>query len=372
VTLAAFEPETVELPSGDLVLSSSPHYDLISPPDADGICTVTPTDDEPYAIIPLHGKYGRGLVAKVSLQDVARVRRYRWYVSQHGYVTTVMQERGKRLWGVRLHRYVLGIRNGMKVIVDHRHHDKLDNRRSQIRVVSNMQNAWNQRGLSGGTSKYKGVSRAKKDKRWNAGIKINETSIPLGGYETEIEAARAYDAAALFHFGEFAYVNFEDSVPRSSEEIRQEAHSARPKTSKYLGVRRKKGRQGFQVRVKEWGRETYVGSFADEEQAARAYDACIRFLYGSDAKTNFPGTEVISPDDMRAQRMGGENVTRKGKSRYKGVHWHKRSGKWAAMFIFKGTNKRIGLFASEVSAARAVDDARIARGLLRANFPEVK
>ncbi len=45
-------------------------------------------DNEPYAIIPLHGKYGQGKVTKVSLEDVARVRRYKWYGNPGGYVIT--------------------------------------------------------------------------------------------------------------------------------------------------------------------------------------------------------------------------------------------------------------------------------------------
>ena len=52
---------------------------------------------------------------------------------------------------------------------------------------------------------YKGVSRRKSNGKWRA--KINKIS--LGTFSTEIEAAAAYDMAALSLFGEYALTNEE-------------------------------------------------------------------------------------------------------------------------------------------------------------------
>lgn len=58
------------------------------------------------------------------------------------------------------------------------------------------------------TSAYKGVSKRKDRRRWYAHILVNQENIPLGTFETEQAAAKAYDKAALLHFGEDAYLNF--------------------------------------------------------------------------------------------------------------------------------------------------------------------
>jgi hypothetical protein len=57
------------------------------------------------------------------------------------------------------------------------------------------------------TSKFRGVSFSKLDKKWRAGIEVNGRSINLGLYKSETQAALAYNKAALEYFGERAYQN---------------------------------------------------------------------------------------------------------------------------------------------------------------------
>jgi len=58
------------------------------------------------------------------------------------------------------------------------------------------------------TSRFKGVSLHSQNKRWIAQIGINKRTIYVGSFDTEEQAALAYDERALQEFGEFANVNF--------------------------------------------------------------------------------------------------------------------------------------------------------------------
>jgi len=90
--------------------------------------------------------------------------------------------------------------------VDHIDGNKLNNRRSNLRVATRSQNSAN-RGPTGGTSKFKGVRYCKDKGRYRAEIQADGRYIHLGYFDVEVDAARAYDQAAVTHYGEFAYTN---------------------------------------------------------------------------------------------------------------------------------------------------------------------
>jgi len=99
--------------------------------------------------------------------------------------------------------------------VDHINHNVLDNRRSNLRLCTNAQNTRNRKLLKNCSSVFKGVhwhiSKYKNKEykgKWCARIGFNGQRIHIGYFESEIEAARAYDEAAKKLFGKFAYTNF--------------------------------------------------------------------------------------------------------------------------------------------------------------------
>lgn len=116
--------------------------------------------------------------------------------------------RGSKL--VLLHRLIMNAPPG--VDVDHIDGNTLNNLRSNLRLATRSQNNANQHRRRGGYSQYKGVTFDKNRGLWRAQIKVGGKHIDLGSFRDEIEAARAYDVAALAHFGEFANVNFPDEV----------------------------------------------------------------------------------------------------------------------------------------------------------------
>lgn len=94
------------------------------------------------------------------------------------------------------------------VLVDHVNGNTLDNRRNNLRVVTVAENSRNTGLRTDNSTGYKGVGRILPSGKYRAYIGVNEQFISLGSYDNPEEAARAYDEAARFYFGEFACVNF--------------------------------------------------------------------------------------------------------------------------------------------------------------------
>jgi hypothetical protein len=100
--------------------------------------------------------------------------------------------------------------NNPELEIDHIDGDGLNNQKKNLRLATPSQNRANRlkyNRLIPVSSKYKGVTWHKRDKVWNAQIRVNSKNIYLGCFKTEEGAARAYNRAATFHFGEFAKLN---------------------------------------------------------------------------------------------------------------------------------------------------------------------
>lgn len=141
----------------------------------------------------------------VSEEDFDYLNKFKWHKrTADGYAARTVYDNGKFIT-VRMHRQIVEAPSGL--VVDHVNRDRLDNRRENLRVATRSQNTANSIKPSTNTSGYKGVSYRKEQDRWRAFIRVNKKGISLGQYATAIEAARAYNEAALKYFGEYALLN---------------------------------------------------------------------------------------------------------------------------------------------------------------------
>jgi len=146
----------------------------------------------------------QGKFAIVDAEDYDWLNKYKWYASRAKrtyYARGTIK--GKH---VRMHRLILDA--PPHLFVDHINCNGLDNRRKKLRLCTHFQNQQNRRPSLNGKSKYKGVCWSKRHKKFRARITYNRKSYHLGLFDSEIDAAKAYDKKALELFGEFAYLNF--------------------------------------------------------------------------------------------------------------------------------------------------------------------
>lgn len=101
-----------------------------------------------------------------------------------------------------------GIEVGPDVEVEHKSGDPSDDRICNLRLANRQQNALNGRSHADSRSRFKGAHRPLGRRRWISSFRGKH----LGCFDTEIEAARAYDQAAKAFSPEFCRLNFPEEV----------------------------------------------------------------------------------------------------------------------------------------------------------------
>jgi hypothetical protein len=147
-------------------------------------------------------KLTKGKVAIVDDSDYEVLSAFTWYFDGRGYASRTLCIGYPKCKHYRMHRQVLGIVDP-KIHVDHINGDRLDNRKSNLRLCSNAENMRNRGALKSNTSGFKGVVLSGKD-RWRAQIKFKRTYYYLGIFSTAEAAHEAYKSAAAKLHGEFA------------------------------------------------------------------------------------------------------------------------------------------------------------------------
>jgi hypothetical protein len=154
----------------------------------------------------------QGQVTIVDAADFDWLNQWKWFARwspgmQSFYATRNLPRVNGKQRHVDMHRVILGLGFGDPREGDHRDPLKtLDNRRSNLRIATSVQNQYNRRlNCTTGTG-YKGVDYVKRTRKYRARITVNGTTVVCGYDSTPSGAHELYVAAAELLHGEFARV----------------------------------------------------------------------------------------------------------------------------------------------------------------------
>lgn len=350
--------------------------------------------DDGTAVIRLHNRK-KELVGNclVDDEDWHRLSLFGWCSGAGGYAnagingTTVLMHR------MLMHRMLMpGVGR-----VDHRDRNKINNQKSNLRSIDASGNSQNRTVTAAASSSFLGVSKT--NLRWRATIMKDGKRYYLGMFPTELHAARAYNSAALELYDDPYLNDVPDVIPDAPEQARPQldvsveeilsrkdplsqpamispgeeifpsAENAnvsggstvgkrsqfggKQPTSRFLGVSRNisNGTVYWTAEVRKDGEIRKRGGFRSEEEAALVRNEMALEMYDD------PRLNVVTPEDIP------EDLRRRPTfSKYTGVTFDMRAGKWAASISHKKKSHFLGHFLSEHQAALKYNEAALKLG----------
>lgn len=131
----------------------------------------------------------------IDKEDYGKIKDYYWSLNSQGYAISVINGKHKRL-----HLMIIDKPKG--TVIDHINGDKLDNRKSNLRICTQKQNSRNTKLAKNNTSGVTGVYKTKYN-TYSASIMVNRKQICLGTYKNIKDAIKARREAEEKYFGEF-------------------------------------------------------------------------------------------------------------------------------------------------------------------------
>ena len=145
-------------------------------------------------------------------EDYDLIKAYYWSIDEDGYVLNWVN----RIW---MHRLVMNCPPHLQV--DHIHHNKVDNRKNELRICTNQQNSMNHNIARNNTHGATGVFYDKRRDKWYAGITINGKYIHLGTYINKEDAIFARREGEIKYYKEYAIQESKYNINDNNEQYKK-------------------------------------------------------------------------------------------------------------------------------------------------------
>jgi hypothetical protein len=165
------------------------------------------------AYIEIINRLGNIFHVKIDVDDIIRLKEYGkpWHVaksprgSYYVYCCLCIGEnnKGKRIYReYALHSFILGIEFGSNIHVDHINHDKLDNRKINLRPTNNSKNNQNRekRNINNKTG-YRNVCLC--EGKYRVQLQVEGKSTVLGSFDTIEESSIFAEKMREKYYGEY-------------------------------------------------------------------------------------------------------------------------------------------------------------------------
>ena len=130
----------------------------------------------------------------IDANDIDKIKEYSWH-EDGGYAKAHTGGNAH----LKMHRVIMDAPKGM--FVDHINHNCLDNRKSNLRVVTPRQNSMNRKPKS----EHHGVTWHKQINKWRAQISVDGKKTGLGCYADIEDAIEARKNAEIKYYGEYRF-----------------------------------------------------------------------------------------------------------------------------------------------------------------------
>ena len=144
------------------------------------------------------GHLADGTEFRIDAEDIPIVEANHWYVNGGGYL---FRRDALTREPYRMHRVILGLSQKDDRVVDHINHDKLDNRKCNLRIVTQAENCVNNLKRCSNTVGHVGIQISKNGLQFTGLIEKNGHTYELIKTHDIEEAAQAYNVAADYLFG---------------------------------------------------------------------------------------------------------------------------------------------------------------------------
>ena len=128
--------------------------------------------------------------------DYDKIKEYYWSVNSQGYAISVINGKHKRL-------HLMILDKPKNFVIDHINGNKLDNRRSNLRICTCKENSRNVSASKNNKTGHLGISLTKFG-RYRARIMVDGKEIRLGNYVNLEDAIKARKKAEIKYFGEYS------------------------------------------------------------------------------------------------------------------------------------------------------------------------